>query len=115
MGKTETPAKLTGKAKEDYDKRVAAQSKPTEKKRTVLTDAERIAKLEADLAAARKKAEAKRNKARDAALEKRAKLVAKRDELNAQIARIDAEFPATETGGSSAEIGERKLTEAKAG
>lgn len=70
----------------------AAEAKPetkSEKKRTVLTDAQRIAKLEADLKAAREKAEAKANKARTEASEKRAKLVAKRDELNKQIAELD--------------------------
>lgn len=56
-----------------------------EAKRKMLTPAERVAKLEAELKAAREKAEAKANKAKTEATEKRAKLIAKRDELNTQI------------------------------
>ena len=63
------------------------------KERTVLTPQQRVAKLEAELEAARKKAEERENKARNTAWEKRAKLVAKRDELTKQIDAIDAEFP----------------------
>jgi predicted nucleic acid-binding Zn-ribbon protein len=80
MGKQETKAPAPAPAK-------------AEKKRTVLTDEERVAKLEAELKAAREKAEAKKNKARTVAMEKRGKLVAKRDELTKQIDAIDAEFP----------------------
>lgn len=61
----------------------------TEAKRKMLTPAERVAKLEADLAEARKKAEAKDNKAKAEAKDKRAKLVEKRDALNAQITELD--------------------------
>lgn len=77
----------------------ASEPKPEapKKERKVLTQAERIAKLEADLAAARAKAAAKVDKARTDALERRAKLVTKRDEINAKIAEIDAEFPPAET------------------
>lgn len=60
----------------------------TEAKRKMLTPEQRVAKLEADLAAARKKAEAKTNKAKAEATEKRAKLVAKRDALNVQILEL---------------------------
>lgn len=88
MGKQNEKAELTGKAKEDYDKRVAAQSKPTEAKRRMLTPAEKVAKLEADLAAARKKAEERADKVINQAKEKRAKLVEKRDALNDQIREL---------------------------
>lgn len=66
------------------------QDKP---KRTVLTPAERVKKLEAELEAARKRAEERANAGRVKAQEKRAKLVAKRDELTKQIDAIDAEYP----------------------
>lgn len=70
------------------------QGKAPEKKRTVLTQEQRIAKLEAELKAAREKAEAKANKHFAQLRERRAKLVAKRDSLNEQIAAIDSELPA---------------------
>lgn len=87
MGKTETTTTAPAK---------------TEAKRKMLTPEQRVAKLEADLAAARKKAEAKTNKAKAEARDKRAKLVAKRDALNAQIAELNevigdkAEIPAAD-------------------
>lgn len=84
-------------ARDNQPAKKTSESKPkSEKKRTVLTDEQRIAKLEADLAAARKKAEERANKGRTKALERRASLVKRRDDLNQQIAAIDAEFPPDE-------------------
>jgi hypothetical protein len=76
--------------------KTTAQAEAPKAKRAVLTPEQRIAKAEADLAALRQKAEARKNKARDEAWDKRAKLIARRDELNAKIAKIDAEFPQDE-------------------
>ena len=74
-------------------------------KRTMLTPAEKIAKLEADLAAAKAKAEAKENKARDAAWAQRDALLNQVNERLAKIHAIEDEFgkpadtdPANETG-----------------
>jgi Spy/CpxP family protein refolding chaperone len=61
-----------------------AEAKATEAKRTMLTPEQRVAKLEAELAEARKKAEAKANKAKTEAAEKRAKIRDKMVELNTQ-------------------------------
>ena len=58
-------------------------------KRKMPTAEERVAKLEADLAAAKAKATAKANKAVTDAKEKQAKLVVKRDALNSQISDLD--------------------------
>lgn len=74
------------------------------RERKVLTAEERIAKLEADLATARAKAQAKADKANNELREKRAKLVAKRDELSAKIEEIDGQLqppPADTTGDDS--------------
>lgn len=57
-----------------------------------LTPAERIAKAEADLAALRKKEEAKAAKATATKVADRDKLVAKRDELNVKIDKLNAEI-----------------------
>jgi hypothetical protein len=90
MGKQETKAPAPAPAK-------------AEKKRTVLTDEQRVAKLEAELAAARKKAEERNTKARNTAWAQRVKLVAKRDALNEQIAAIDAEYPQPQDDGLTVE------------
>ena len=77
-------------AKNANDK--AAKDQATEapkRERKVLTDAERIAKLEADLKAAREKAEAKSRKQAEALIEKRTALVAKRDEIQAKIDELN--------------------------
>lgn len=76
MGKQETKAPAPAQAK-------------AETKRTVLTPEQRVAKLEAELAAARKKAEERANKAKDQARDKRTKLVEKRNALNVQIAELN--------------------------
>ena len=73
------------------------KAKADKPKRTVLTPQQRVEKLEAELAAARERAAKRANAGRTKALEKRAKLVEKRDTLNAQIAAIDAEYPDEET------------------
>ena len=52
----------------------AEQAKPAKKERTVLTPEQRIAKLEAELKAARERAEAKLNKVKTEAAAKRVKL-----------------------------------------
>ena len=69
----------------------ANESTTTEEKakRKMLTPAERVAKLEAELEAARKRAEEKANSAANKARERKAKLVEKRDALNAEIAKLD--------------------------
>ena len=72
-------------------KKSAAKSGET--KRKMLTPAEKVAKLEADLAAAREKAEAQANKKFTQLREQRAKLVEKRDALNSKIAEIDEQLP----------------------
>lgn len=92
----ETAKKVAQAPAEATEKKAMAK---TEAKRKMLTPAERVAKLEAELEAARKKAEAKANKAKTEATEKRAKLVEKRDALNAQIAeltKVIGDEPATE-------------------
>ena len=73
-----------------------------EPKRKVLTPAERVAKLEAELARAKEKADAKANKARNEALTRRAKLVERIEKLQAEVDSIDAQFP-VETVESSTE------------
>lgn len=65
-------------------KNTEAKPAAPKKERRVLTPEERIAKAEADLKALREKAEAKKNKARNAAAEKRAKIRDKMVELNTQ-------------------------------
>lgn len=79
----------TKAAKADKPEATKAEAKAEAKAtRKMLTPAERVAKLEAELAEARKKAEAKANKAKAEATEKRAKLVEKRDALNVEIAAL---------------------------
>lgn len=68
-----------------------AADKPA-KTRTVLTDAERIAKLEADLAAAKQKAAAKADKVGAGLREKKSKLEAKITDLQSQVREIDVEL-----------------------
>ena len=63
-------------------------------KRKMLTPEERVAKLEAELAAARERADKKANKERDTLVEKRNKLGQKRDALDAQIAQIEQQLDA---------------------
>lgn len=63
-----------------------------ETKRKMLTPEERVAKLEADLAAARLKAESKDRGRHDQLQEQRAKLQAKVDDAQAKIEAIDAEL-----------------------
>lgn len=85
MAKTVTAAE-PAQADPTTEKKTMAKA---EAKRKMLTPAEKVAKLEADLAEARKKAEAKANKEKAEATEKRAKLRAKVDELSKQIAELD--------------------------
>lgn len=103
MAKTATAEKteLTDEGQAAYDARVAAQAalgagtpeskdeKPKATRKT-LTPEEKIAKLEAELKAAREKAEAKTNKAKAEAVAKRAALVEKRDALTNQIKELTA-------------------------
>lgn len=70
-----------------------AEAKP-KAKRTVLTDAERIAKVEADLAALRAKAAAKAKGKVTQLSERLAKLKAGRDELDKKITALEAEIKA---------------------
>jgi chromosome segregation ATPase len=74
-----------------------AEKKPaapkTEKaKRTVLTAAERIAKIEAELAAAKAKAAEAGAKKSAVLLEQRDKLIAKINELKTKVVDIEAEL-----------------------
>lgn len=88
------------------------ETKPTtveqvEKKRErkVLTPAERIAKLEADLAAAKAKAEAKAKKQVEELKAKRGTLVVRRSELTTKIDALTVEIQALEgTDTESAEV-----------
>lgn len=75
----------------------ATAAEAAKPKRTQLTPEQRVAKLEAELEAARKKAEERANKGRTKALERRAALVTRRDKLNEEIAAIDSEFPPADT------------------
>ena len=69
----------------------AAAPVAEKKKRTVLTDAERLAKMEAELRAAREKAQTKAT-AKITKLEEQVKaLVKKRDALNDQIGQLTSE------------------------
>ena len=61
-------------------------------KRVVLSPAQRVAKLEADLAAAKAKAEAQQTKAADKLLEKRSALTTKVNDLLNKIEAIDTEL-----------------------
>jgi hypothetical protein len=65
---------------------------PAEPKRKMLTPAERVAKLEADLAAAKKAAEAKANKQVGELKTKRQALVDQVSERQAKIRDIDAQL-----------------------
>jgi len=66
-----------------------ALAKKAEPKRKVLTAAERVAKLEAELEAARKKASDKAEKESAQLSDRRKVLVERRDLLNKQIEEID--------------------------
>lgn len=70
----------------------APQGDKPKRTRTVLSPAERIAKLEADLAAARARVEQKDVKAASKLKADKAKLVGKRDELDKKIADIDEQL-----------------------
>jgi hypothetical protein len=63
------------------------------KERVVLTPQQRIEKAEAELERLRQVADKKANKERDAAWEKRAKAVTRRDQAQAVIDEIDSQFP----------------------
>lgn len=63
-----------------------------EKKRTVLTDAERIAKIEAELAAAKAKAEAKARKRAEVLYEQYDKLLVREYELDTKIRAVTDEL-----------------------
>lgn len=72
-----------------------AEAKPVEgdkPKRRNLTPAERIAKMEAELAATREKAEAANRKKAEALVEKRNALTAKVAELKAKVDEINLEL-----------------------
>jgi chromosome segregation ATPase len=70
--------------------------KPEKKTRTVLTPAQRVAKIEADLAAARAKLESKDRSAHADLLGKRAKLVERQTKINGELSAINAEIAAIE-------------------
>ena len=74
----------------------AAKKSETKAERKVRTDAERIADAERQLKELRDRAEKKANRARDEAWARRAKLVTRRDELNAKIEEIDQAYPQPE-------------------
>ena len=61
-------------------------------KRKRLTSAERVAKIEAELRAAREKLEAKSKKRIEQLLEKRAALKARAEKIDAQVEAIDAQL-----------------------
>ena len=70
--------------------KTAKQENTDKPKRAVLSDDERIAKLEAQLAATRERAERKANKAAIKAAERKAVLVERRDKIQAEIDELDA-------------------------
>lgn len=74
------------------DSKKSTPAKSDAPKRKQLTADERIAKLEADLQAARDKAAAKQAKERGSLEEKKQSLVERRNKLNEQIAEIDAKL-----------------------
>ena len=79
-----------------------AEAKSTDepkRTRTTLSPDEKVAKLEADLAAAREKAAEKKAKKHDELVEKRDKLQAKVDEQRKQIAELDEEIERTGPSG----------------
>lgn len=61
-------------------------------KRTVLTPEQRVAKLEAELAAAKAKAEARANKEANILLDRRASLMTRANEIAAKINDIDTQL-----------------------
>jgi uncharacterized coiled-coil DUF342 family protein len=73
-------------------KKPAASKTAAPKKRTVKTDAERIADAEAKLAALREKAAKKSSKVRDDLVAKRDAKVAKRDALEVEIRELNNEI-----------------------
>lgn len=87
-------AKAPTAPKQSGDK--PAAKKATAPKRKMLTPAEKVAKLEADLKAAREAAEAKGKVTEGKLREERAKLVTKRDALNKKIEEIDGQLPSTD-------------------
>jgi hypothetical protein len=78
--------------KKQAAKKAAASSEEPKRTRTVLSPDQKIAKLEADLAAAREKKVEKEGKVRKDLVEKRDKVNAKVDELRKQVAELDAEI-----------------------
>ena len=74
------------------DKKAAKNTEAPKKERRVLTPEERIAKLEADLKAAREKAAAKSRKQIDTLLEKRRGLIARQQDIAGKIGVIDTEL-----------------------
>lgn len=63
------------------------------KERRIRSIEEQIADAEAKAKELRERAEKRANKERDAAWEKRTKLVNRRDQAQAEIDKIDAQFP----------------------
>ena len=70
-------------------KKTASSKEKATTTRKVLSPAERVAKLEADLAAAKSKLEDKDRKVLTETLAERDKLAAKRDELNTKLDALD--------------------------
>lgn len=79
-------------------------------KRTRLTEAERIAKLEAELKAARDKAAAKERKQVAALQEQRTKLIAKAKEIEAKVTALEDQI--NELGGTIASAPAAPVTKA---
>jgi uncharacterized coiled-coil DUF342 family protein len=96
------PTAATNKAA----KKAAATSEDKPKRtRKMLSPDEKIAKLEADLAAARAKKDEKAGKARKDLVTKRDKVAAKRDELNKQVLELDAEIERLDASPATADEG----------
>lgn len=83
-------------------------------KRKMLTAEERVAKLEADLEAARAKAKAKHDKVVNEAKTKRAELAARRAKLDNQIEALDVVIGAVEPTPEATVTDISKVSEAKA-
>lgn len=89
---TESKSKTTSTATTERPAASKATDSPQKKKRTTLTSEQKIAKLENELAEAKRKDQEKRAKDRNALVEKRDKAQAKLDDLRKEIAEYDTEI-----------------------
>lgn len=81
--------------KQNEGKKAADKPASDKPKRKMPTQEERVARIEAELAEARRKLEAKAKRAQEKNQERLATLVSKRDKLNAEIAELEAQVGQT--------------------